>query len=326
MSKRGRPETIISGDALDDDFYSPTSSLPVVVPTEAKKSKTSSSSLSSSLSAPLAGRFLSKRQARKGRAIARAAGVLPILAEAKTTTTSGVGGGGGRGSNTTTTTITTTARADAPTTKFSKFDSAASTIIPWASPIDLAASLWALFRASQVGSGLTELEYVTPLNAEGVKPYSESLRGSSAGNIVRAVLSRTVREAAGESRGLENAAAPALLLVTHSAPRAAALLRELSVFKTRIGKIFSSDAAAGLRVGPPISICVGTPHRIRSVLAEGGALSLEKCRIILLDAAPDAKKLCLLTERASREDWWGLYSEVIHQLVTSGQTKLAVLA
>ena len=212
---------------------------------------------------------------------------------------------------------------DAPA-KFSKFDSSASTIIPWASPTDLAASLWTLFRASQVGSALTELEYIAPLSGEGVKPYSESLRGGTAGGIVRAVLSRTVREAAGEARGIDNAAAPALVIVTHSAPRAAALLRELSVFKTRIGKIFSSDAAAGLRVGPPISICVGTPHRIRAVISEG-ALSLEKCRIVLLDAAPDAKKLCLLTERASREEWWGLYSDMIHQLVRTGQTKIAVL-
>ena len=314
--KRARTQ-VASGDALDDDF---TISEDFAAPTPLANPNAKAASTCNKGGGKAAAlghtRPLSKRQARKGRAVARAVG-LPL----------GAGAGAGviaiEGGVTLASASASASAAPAPL-KYSKFDAAASTIIPWAPAADLALSLWALFRSSNVGSALSELEFVEPLTSSGVFPYPERLRGAVSG-IVRAVLSRAAREAAGESRAQNGAAAPALIIITHSAPRASGLLRELSVFKTRIGKIFSSDAAAGLRVGPPISICVGTPHRIRSVLADG-ALSLDKCNVVLIDATLDSKRLCVLTERASREDWWGLYADLLHVRVRAGETKLAVIA
>ena len=223
--KRARTQ-VASGDALDDDF---TISEDFAAPTPLANPNAKAASTCNKGGGKAAAlghtRPLSKRQARKGRAVARAVG-LPL----------GAGAGAGviaiEGGVTLASASASASAAPAPL-KYSKFDAAASTIIPWAPAADLALSLWALFRSSNVGSALSELEFVEPLTSSGVFPYPERLRGAVSG-IVRAVLSRAAREAAGESRAQNGAAAPALIIITHSAPRASGLLRELSVSRLEL--------------------------------------------------------------------------------------------
>lgn len=257
-----------SGDALEDDFSPQISD---------KTTAKSSSALSSSALLPVGGGTvtqhpLSKRQARKARSKARAAGVTGALTGAGALAASAAD----------------SAQAEA-------------LVVPWAQPHALAEGLWSLFRASTVGGSTSELEYTAPLASAGVAIYSSSLRGATS-SIIRAVLPRAAREKALLVRGVDGSAAPALLIVTHSAPRAAQILRDLAPFKTRIGKVFLKDSIDSLRSGPNTSLAVGTPRRIHDAIADG-ALSLENCAVIILDTVPDLKRLCILTEKGAKEEW-----------------------
>jgi hypothetical protein len=197
-------------------------------------------------------------------------------------------------------------------------------------PADAAAALWAAFTASPQGASLTVLEYGAPLGATHV--VSRTCVGGLPGlpAAVKAVLPKwgallgTRGAAAPRSRG-----APALLLLTHSAPRACDLIKALVPLGTRVAKLFArhvseEDAAAALQGGPPVALAVGTPGRVAALLKRG-ALSLESAVVVAIDAAPDKRGLCLLTEKESRELWWGVYLAHVHPRLLAGQCKLALL-
>lgn len=281
---RELPLVKVSADALDDDFSPRISTV-----------KTAKPSSGAPAPPPVDGvkqHPLSKRQARKARSKARAAGITDAIAG-----------------------------AGAPAADGAKAE--AGLLVPWAPPHALAEGLWSLFRASIVGGSTSELEYTSPLASASVANYSSSLRGATS-SIIRAVLSRVAREKAALIRGVDGSAAPALLVVTHSAPRAAQILRDLAPFKTRIGKVFLKDSIDSLRSGPNTALAVGTPRRIHDAIADG-ALSLENCSVIVLDAVPDLKRLCILTEKGAKEEWWALYLRFVHASARQGLIKITLL-
>jgi hypothetical protein len=196
-----------------------------------------------------------------------------------------------------------------------------------------AAALWSAFRASPSGKALTPLEYSTELreghvvrHGLGGAPPSPTLS-----DVVKVVLPHW-----GKLLGTRTAAAPrpraspALLLLTHSAPRACELIKQLTPFNTRVAKLFArhlslQEAAAALQAGPPCVLAVGTPHRVAALL-EAGHLSLAHCTTVLLDTAPDVKGMSVLTMFGVRDELWALYWAHLHARVAIEEaTKLALL-
>lgn len=92
---------------------------------------------------------------------------------------------------------------------------------------------------------------------------------------------------------------PAVLILTYAAARAADMLKTLSCFKCRIGKLFAkhlkvSEQIQQLQSGPTPPIAVGTPARLLQLL-DSGALSLEACELIVWDCRPGPKGETALT-------------------------------
>jgi hypothetical protein len=254
---------------------------------------------------------LSKRARRKARAAAAAAAAASAPAV-------GAGGGGGGAPP-----------AAAPAPK--RLPPGAAAFHESHGAAQAAASLWAAFTGTPQFGALTALEYGSPLGVAHV--VSRVAAGGLAGlpAAVKAVLPKwgallgTRGAAAPRARG-----SPALLLLTHSAPRACDLIKALAPLGARVAKLFArhvplADAAAALAGGPPVALAVGTPARVAALL-ERGALSLEQCAVVVLDAAPDRRGLCVLTEKEAREEWWALYWERgIHARVVRGDCKLALV-
>jgi hypothetical protein len=253
---------------------------------------------------------LSKRQRRKARAAAVAA-----AATAAAAATSGLDG---------------SPAAAAPSQPLKRLPPGAASFTPDLTPSTAAAALWAAFTKSPHGATLTSLEYGAPLGAGNVVVHAcvGALLGLPGG--VKAVLPKwgallgTRGAAAPRARG-----APALLLLTHSAPRACDLIKALAPLGARVAKLFArhvalDDAAAALAGGPPVALAVGTPARVAALL-ERGALSLDSCAVVAVDAAPDKRGLCLLTEQEGRDAWWSLYIAFLHKKIIAANCKLALL-
>ena len=108
---------------------------------------------------------------------------------------------------------------------------------------------------------------------------------------------------------------PALLIVTGSAARAVALLAQLAPLRTRVGKCFAKhlsleEQRAQLQSSPPITVAVGTPHRLSKLLDEG-ALSLASCGAVVFDMAADAKGFSVLESFATKEESFALFGRHI---------------
>lgn len=133
-----------------------------------------------------------------------------------------------------------------------------------------AAGVWAAFSKSKTGAKLSDEEIAAPL-AEGHIAAAGAGAKAVTGTlldmgdlpaVVRAVLPEWKRvfgwKAGAKKR---DPGAPALIIVTYSAVRAAAMLKPLSVFSTRIGKLFgkhlSIEDQRAILKGPPITIAIG---------------------------------------------------------------------
>jgi hypothetical protein len=68
---------------------------------------------------------------------------------------------------------------------------------------------------------------------------------------------------------------------------------------------------------------VGTPHRVAALLADG-ALSLQRCALVLLDVQVDCKGYSLLSHPAMKEDLFSLLREQLHSRLVAGSLKLGV--
>ena len=188
-------------------------------------------------------------------------------------------------------------------------------------------ALWTAFRASAVGVHLTPLEYSSPLSGECVSHCSLP-PSASVVEKVKALLPHW-----GALMGSRGAAvkrphgAPALLILTHSAPRACEIIKDLVPLGSRVAKLFTKveEAKASLSSGPPHVLAVGMPHRV-SALVEAGVLTLDHTTLILLDNKPDLKQQNILTIHGMREDWWKLYWAGLHKsIAVEKKCKVALL-
>jgi hypothetical protein len=169
---------------------------------------------------------------------------------------------------------------------------------PFLTSSEIAAVIWNAFRSSPAVKDLTELELGVPLAAEHIS--SPAVMEEDISLFVQATLPHWKREMGlkGGVRGeAGKAATPVVLIVSASAARAASLLKPLAAFHARIFKGFakhlSVDDQRAALAGPPVQLCVGTPHRLAKLL-ELKILSLERCKLVVLDMVPDTKRYSLL--------------------------------
>lgn len=175
-------------------------------------------------------------------------------------------------------------------------------LYPTRSDADLAAAVWAAYRTAKNTRLMTDLELGLPLCAEHVvSPLSLE---EEIGRFIQAVLPSWRRDFSSSGRKLP-AGAPVVLIVAPSAARCAALLKPLATFHARIFKCFakhlSLDDQKAFLAGPPVHLAVGTPHRLCQLL-DLGVLSLQRCRVVVLDLVPDLKRYTLLSNPSLMDD------------------------
>lgn len=98
----------------------------------------------------------------------------------------------------------------------------------------------------------------------------------------------------------------------------------------RIAKLFSKhikpeEQAAQLSAGP-VCVAVGTPARVDKLAAMSGALSLSRCRLLVLDVSRDVKQRCLLDLPETRRDLWALWRTHLAERVAAGHMRVALLS
>ncbi|RYG56767.1 hypothetical protein EON66_02070 [archaeon] len=138
---------------------------------------------------------------------------------------------------------------------------------------DVVSTFWSAFTASTTGSRLTDEEIACPLKEEHVVvPPKEAVAWppsvtdvSDIAAIIKASLPKWGAVFGTKTKALSRpAAAPAVIIITTSARRAADMLKPLAVFKTRIAKLFakhlSVDEQKAILAGPPVTIAVGMFH------------------------------------------------------------------
>lgn len=196
-----------------------------------------------------------------------------------------------------------------------------------------AGAFWRAFSTSGAAKSLTELELAQELQAHHVAAIPTSLRATDArsdSDLVPAVKAclpgwkQVFGYLPSPHSGPRPKGSPAVLIVCPSARRAADLLKPLAAFKTRIGKCFAKhlkehEQVAMLQTGPPITIAVGTPHRLNR-LCDIGALSLSSCALVLFDCHPDQKGYSILDAFATKEDAFTFYKQHLHERVHAGSS------
>ena len=202
---------------------------------------------------------------------------------------------------------------------------------------DQAAAVWSAFAATKVGARLTDAEVAAPLSAAHFSTAAMPAAAAGPGDAEFADLPARLRALLGADWrqhlvwGGPKAApippgAPAVIIVTLSAARAAQMLKPLAAFHGRVAKLFGKHftvaaAAASLR-GAPVALAVGTPHRLSALLA-AGALSLARARLVVLDARRDVKGFSLLDHPNLKDDFAALLRDHLHaRLVAPGGAAL----
>lgn len=138
---------------------------------------------------------------------------------------------------------------------------------------DVVSTFWGAFTTSTTGSRLTDEEIAHPLKEEHVVvPPKEAVAWppsvtdvSDIAAVIKATLPKWGAVFGTKTKALPRpAAAPAVIIITTSARRAADMLKPLAVFRTRIAKLFakhlSLDEQKAILAGPPVTIAVGTCH------------------------------------------------------------------
>ena len=120
---------------------------------------------------------------------------------------------------------------------------------------------------------------------------------------------------------------PCLLVVCASALRCLEFVRALRPLRCRVVKAFArhiriEQQTAQLRA-EDARVIVGTPRRLSDLLAVA-AFGLQRARLCLLDAAPDAKRFSLLTQPAVSSDLLELYARHLQPAVSAGAIKLCI--
>ena len=215
------------------------------------------------------------------------------------------------------------------------------------SPERQAAALWSALTSSTWGAALSPLELGSPLPPSalvGLPPGTVTTASSAALDSCRDDLADVVRAALPSWKrhfGLKGSAgmsrprgAPALVVVTYSAARAAALLKALAPFRIRVAKLFGkhlepSEQRRDLASGLPVLAAVGTPARMSLLLSDMGdggqpALRLDSAALVVLDVHPDAKQYTLLDNPTTRGDTATLIGTHVLPLLRKGALKVVL--
>ncbi|KAJ2804480.1 hypothetical protein H4R21_001626 [Coemansia helicoidea] len=119
----------------------------------------------------------------------------------------------------------------------------------------------------------------------------------------------------GKAKGKVAFGAPQVLVICSSALRVVDLVRRLRTVSRRpVAKLFSRhikiDAQKQALRGMAIDVAVGTPNRIRRLLADGD-LKLNRLRLVVIDCWQDSKMRVVLDMDDTRDDLFAIWSEVL---------------
>jgi len=70
-------------------------------------------------------------------------------------------------------------------------------------------------------------------------------------------------------------------------------------------------------------IIVGTPNRIHA-LVDKGSLSLDQCKMLVIDMSRDVKKMSVLDAKDTGQHFFKFYHQHLHELVQNGKMKLVL--
>ena len=114
--------------------------------------------------------------------------------------------------------------------------------------------------------------------------------------------------------------ANAALDVARALPRTGAAVRVAKLFARHI-KLGEAEAALQ---AAPTRAAAGTPGRV-AALADGGALALDRLRLLVLDVRLDLKQRTILDVPETRDDTWRLFRGRLQARVAAGQTRVALV-
>lgn len=123
---------------------------------------------------------------------------------------------------------------------------------------------------------------------------------------------------------------PAVVIVTQSARRAVAILKDLNPLHLRAIKLFPKNGEVSQQVTQlrqaPFPLAVGTPHRLAALCAETKGLDFSRTQLVVLDTFVSKKQYTVCTLPDTAADTMALLKgHVIPQLKTNKNLKLAFL-
>ncbi|KAI8578804.1 hypothetical protein K450DRAFT_245602 [Umbelopsis ramanniana AG] len=128
---------------------------------------------------------------------------------------------------------------------------------------------------------------------------------------------------------VEAMAAPAIIIITHSAIRATDLVRGLKEFDkaAKIAKLFAKhlkvEDQARFLAESRLHFAVGTPHRVKELI-ELGHLKLDRLELLVVDTEKNAKRLDIFENDAVNGPLFDLFGTHITPRMKEGKTKLGI--
>lgn len=200
---------------------------------------------------------------------------------------------------------------------------------PLTAPEELATAFWKGYRKCL--KDLTDIEAGEPLAASCFRPVCKAGSVSDVSSVARAVKQALPgwKGTFGWKHGMKKrpSGAPALVIITYSARRAADMLKPLATFKTRIAKLFAKhltvEEQEAILAGPPVTIAVGTANRLQK-LVERGSLSLDRLECVMLDTHGDSKGFGLLDHHLLSKDVFDFLKQHVMKRLAEGKSKMAL--
>jgi len=199
-----------------------------------------------------------------------------------------------------------------------------------ASPSEQAEEFWRLFVSSQKSklSSLEQDECLTDEHFCSTSEFSGEHTTEGTAAFVKSIVPNW-KERFSTSGSSEEYGQPLLLVICSSALRCLDVIRALREVspEAKVAKLFAKhlkleEQEKWLR--RIVKIGVGTPRRV-SDLINKGALSLESCEHLILDAShKDVKNYTLLSNAAMRTEFMDFYYKHCHSRVLAGKFKLCM--
>ncbi|KAH8547569.1 U3-containing 90S pre-ribosomal complex subunit-domain containing protein [Umbelopsis sp. PMI_123] len=127
----------------------------------------------------------------------------------------------------------------------------------------------------------------------------------------------------------EAVAAPAIIIITHSAIRATDLVRGLKEFDkaAKVAKLFAKhlkvEEQARFLAESRLHFAVGTPHRVKELI-DLGHLKLDRLELLVVDTEKNAKRLDIFENDAVNGPLFDLFGSHITPRMKDGKTKLGI--